>query len=82
MKLFKERLKIVGGMFLALIFILLAIGVATLAFAGLVWLLSKISQDLPGWIILGSVIAYLVYQVGLLIKWLFVEPIQQARNNK
>lgn len=82
MNLFKERLKVLGAatLFIVLISILASIG--ALLFAGLLWLFSKIHENLPGIILLGGIAWYLIYQGVLLVKWLFVEPIQQARNNK
>lgn len=82
MKLFKERFKFLGAATLFIVLISLLACAGALLFAGFLWLLSKIHVNLPGIMLLGGIAVYVIYQIGLLIKWLFVEPIQQSLNNK
>lgn len=82
MNLFKQRLKVLGAGALFIVVISLLASAVALLFAGLLWLLSKIHVNLPGIVLLGGIAVYVIYQIGLLIKWLFVEPIQQSLNNK
>ena len=82
MNLFRERLKVLGATTLFIVVISLLASTGALLFAGLLWLLSKVHVNLPGIILLGGIAGYLIYQAGLLIKWLFVEPIRQSRNSK
>ena len=82
MKLFRERLKFLGAATLFIVLISLLASTVALLLAGLLWLLSKIHENLPGIILLGCIAGYLIYKGVLLVKWLFVEPIRQARNNK
>lgn len=82
MDLFKERLKVLGLSALGVGAVLLFFCVMALIVGGSVGLLALIHKNLPGIAVFGGIAIYLIYQIGLLIKWLFVEPIQQARNNK
>ena len=82
MKLFKERLKTLGLSVLGIGVILSFFCVIALIVGGSVGLLTLIHKNLPGIVVFGGIAVYVIYQIGLLIKWLFVEPIQQSLNNK
>lgn len=82
MKLFKERLKTLGLSMLGVGAVLLFFCFVTLLVGGLVGLLALIHKNLPGVVFFGVITVYLIYQIGLFIKWLFIEPIQQSLKSK
>ena len=82
MDLFKKRLT--QAFFVAMfVFVVLLFVLAGTAVLGVfMWMLSLVNENAPAFVLILIIAGIVLHQIGLLIKWLFVEPIQQSLNNK